>query len=201
MYDISETIQADVLHASNRWWLLPVAGVLWLVYAFIVLSFDASTVRAVALLFGFGFMFGGVAQLFIAFNLERYKWLHAILGVVSIVAAVTAVAWPDQTFILMAALVGWYTLFGGVFDIVLSLFTRRENDLWWLQLIVGVTQVLVGFWAVGDASHSMTLLIVWVGAAAMARGISNIVLGFSLRDAGDALRMEAARRPSPSVVA
>ena len=88
-----------------------------------------------------------------------------------------------------------------MFDIVLSLFTRRENDLWWLQLIVGVAQLLVGFWAVGDAGHSMTLLVVWVGAAAMARGISNIVLGFSLHDAGEALREATAPRPSTSAVA
>ena len=107
MYTISETVRADVLHASKRWWLLPVAGVLWLIYAFIVLSFDARTVWAVAVLFGFGFMCGGVVQLFLAFNVERYKWLHAILGVVSIIAAATALAWPDRTFVIMAALIGW----------------------------------------------------------------------------------------------
>jgi hypothetical protein len=48
--------------------------------------------------------------------------------------------------------------------------------------------VLIGFWAVGYAGRSIALLVIWVGASALARGISDIFIGFGLHSAGKEVR-------------
>jgi uncharacterized membrane protein HdeD (DUF308 family) len=112
-----------------------------------------------------------------------------------------ALMWPGQTFLVLAAIIGWYILFAGIMDIVTSLATRDINDLWWLQLLLGVAEVFIGFWAVGYAGRSITLLVVWVGASALARGISSIFLGFGLHSAGKEVRKRMGRGSPGAAVA
>ena len=47
-----------------------------------------------------------------------------------------------------------------------------------MQLIVGIVEVLLGFWAAGYYGRSAVLLVAWVAAIAIMRGITDIVLAF-----------------------
>jgi uncharacterized membrane protein HdeD (DUF308 family) len=170
---------------------------LWIIFGFVVLSFNFDTVWAIAVFFGFGFMIGGAMELYVAFQTPGWRWLHILFGVIAIVAGLLALIWPGQTFLVLAAIVAWYILFAGIMDIVIAFSTREENDLWWLQLILGIAEVLIGFWAVGYAGRSVALLVVWVGASALARGISSIFLGFGLHRAGKEVRKRLSATPPP----
>jgi uncharacterized membrane protein HdeD (DUF308 family) len=44
-----------------------------------------------------------------------------------------------------------------------------------------IHQLLIGFWAAGSPRQSVALLIIWVGAAALAPGIMEIILAFRVR--------------------
>jgi uncharacterized membrane protein HdeD (DUF308 family) len=192
----------EVLEESKGWWMYLLTGVLWIIFAFVVLSFDDfTTVWAVAAFFGIGFIVGGVVELFLAARAPGWRWLHVLFGLIAIVAGVMALMWPGQTFLVLAAIIGWYILFAGIMDIVTSLATRDINDLWWLQLLLGVAEVFIGFWAVGYAGRSITLLVVWVGASALARGISSIFLGFGLHSAGKEVRKRMGRGSPGAAVA
>ena len=173
---------------TKRWWLYIVTGLLWFIYAFIVLSASVSTVWAVTLLFSIGFITGGVVELVLAGLAESWKWLHVVFGIISIVAGIVALVWPDRTFIVLAAIAGWFLLFDGIVNVVVAVSTRTINDLWWLGLVLGIAEILIGFWAVGYIGRSIALLVVWVAAAALARGISSLVTGFTLHGADKKLR-------------
>jgi uncharacterized membrane protein HdeD (DUF308 family) len=173
------------------WWLYLVTGALWVVIAWVVLRFDLRSVAAVSVLAGTVILLAGIAELFNAATAPGWKWLHAILGVVFIITGIIAFFRPGGTFAMLAAFVGWYLLFKGMLDIVLAFATKEVNDAWWLGLIVGIVEVFLGFWAAGSYGRSVTLLIVFVGAIALTRGISDIVLAFRLRKiahAADELR-------------
>ena len=170
------------------WWLYILTGVLWLIYAFVVLSASVSTVWAVAVLFGIGFIAGGVIELSLAALAESWKWLHVLFGVIAIVAGVVALVWPGQTFLVLAAITGWYLLFDGMVNVVVSIVSRSINELWWLGLILGIAEILIGFWAVGYIGRSIALLVVFVAAGALARGISSLITGFTLHGADKELR-------------
>ena len=187
----------ELLEVSKGWWLYLVAGVLWILFGWVVLSFNFDTVWAVAVFFGFGFIIGGTMELFVAFQATGWRWLHIAFGVIAIIAGIVALVWPGQTFLVLAAIIGWYILFAGIMDIVISIAVKEDNEMWWLQLILGIVEVLIGFWAVGYTGRSVALLVIWVGASALARGISSIVLGFGLHSTGKELRKRMSPTPPP----
>jgi uncharacterized membrane protein HdeD (DUF308 family) len=192
----------DVLDASKGWWLYLLTGILWIIFGFIVLSFDDfTTVWAVAVFFGIGFIVGGIAELFVASRTRSWRWAHILFGIIAIIAGILALIWPGQTFLVLAAIIGWYVLFSGIMDIVMSIATKDDNDLWWLQLVLGIAQVLIGFWAVGYTGRSIALLVIWVGASALARGISSIFIGFGLHSAGKEVRKRMGNVPPGAAVA
>ena len=181
--------------ATRLWWLFLVAGVLWIIFAFLVLSFTVETVWAVAVLFGIGFIMGGLVEFMLAAAAESWRWLHIVFGIVAIAAGIIALVWPGQTFLVLAAITGWYLMIDGIMAIIVAVSTRTINDLWWLGLILGIAEVLIGFWAVGYIGRSIALLVVWVAAAALARGISDLMAGFTLHGADRKLR-QAMQRPT-----
>ena len=187
---IEETELAE--SASRFWWLYLVTGVLWLWVTLIILSLDIDTVYAVAILFGFVAIGAGINEFFaIGVSTRGWKTVHGVLGVVFIAAGIVAFFRPQGTFVALAAIVAWVLLFKGIFDIVLALISHPAH-LWWVGLIVGVVEILLAFWAAGYFRGSAILLVAWVAALTLLRGITEIVLAFRLRQLKKELRPAAA---------
>jgi uncharacterized membrane protein HdeD (DUF308 family) len=176
---------------TRHWWLFLLTGALWIIFGFVVLSFDITTVYAIAIFLGVGFIVGGVVELMLAAVAEDGRWLYITFGIIAIIAGIVALVWPEQTFVVVAAITAWLLLFMGILDVVTSLASRHDSELWWLQLILGVLEIAVGVWAIGYTGRSIALLVIWVGVAALFRGISHIVLAFGLRGADKQLRQLA----------
>jgi uncharacterized membrane protein HdeD (DUF308 family) len=170
-----------VERGTSRWWVPLLLGILWLIYAFIVLSFTYKTVWAVVVFAAVAFIFTGIGEFVLATIVESWQWLHALAGVLCIAAGILALVWPGQTFLVMAAIIGWFLLFRGTFNIVESLFIKDYVEQWWLILITGILQVGIALWAVGYAGRSIAVLVVWVGAWALTEGIMNIWAAFRIR--------------------
>ncbi len=189
------------LGTSMPWWLFLVTGAAWFVIAWVVLRFDLTSVAAVSVLAGIVIVVAGVAEIFTALTAPGWNWLHAILGAVFIITGGIAFFRPGGTFAMLAAFVGWYFLFKGMLDIILAFATKDANDAWWLGLIVGIIEVGLGFWAAGSYGRSVTLLIVFVGAIALTRGVTDIVHAFRLRRLGREFeqRREAGMMPPGGV--
>ncbi|MCU1455870.1 MAG: hypothetical protein JWN46_4016 [Acidimicrobiales bacterium] len=185
-FDASTSDRADedvIVEQLARlpWWLFLVTGAAWVVFAFLVLSFDFRTVLGVAIFAGISFIVAGITELTAAAYVPSWKWARIALGVLCIAAGLVALLWPGITFVVLAALIGWFLMFQGAFNVVGALMDRR--DLWWLRLIVGVLEVAIGFWAVGYPGRSFVLLAAWVAAAALLRGVGQMVTAFVLREA------------------
>jgi uncharacterized membrane protein HdeD (DUF308 family) len=184
---LAQSLREDMQAVTRGWGWFLAAGIAWIVFAFFVLSFNYRTVWAIAVFFGIGFIIGGIVELGIAAVAPGWKWLYILIGIVSIIAGVIALMWPGETFLVLSAIVGWLLLFYGIIDIVFAFSTRHLEGLWWMQLISGTIMVLLGFWAIApdDATVSTyrgaVLLAVWIGVAALFRGISDIIVGFRLR--------------------
>jgi uncharacterized membrane protein HdeD (DUF308 family) len=112
---------------------------------------------------------------------EGWRWLHAVLGVLFVIGGVVAFLEPFQTFSVLASLVGFFLVIKGTFDFVIALAARHDSDLWWLLLIGGILEVLLGIWASAYPGRSAPLLILWVGIGAVIRGITQLVLSFQIR--------------------
>jgi len=177
---------AGVEQAAGVWWLFVVLGFLWLVFALLVFRVNANTVHGIAILTGIVCIAGAGLQ-FVNAAAEAGWWraLRILLGIAFLVIAGLAFAHPGNTFSALATIFAFYLLFAGVFNIVFAIYDRRR-ELWWAQLIVGAVEVLLAFWAAGNFGHKAFLLIVWIGASALAAGITQILFGFRLRAEGKA---------------
>jgi uncharacterized membrane protein HdeD (DUF308 family) len=70
----------------------------------------------------------------------------------------------------------------GSLDLVSSISTRAINGTWWLGMVTGILEILLGFWVSQQRfPATAVLLLIWVGFFALFRGISEIVLAFELR--------------------
>ena len=167
--------------ASRLWWLYLITGILWLWVTLIILNLNTESVTAIAILFGFVAIGAGISEFFaMGASTTGWKIAHGFLGVIFIVAGVVAFFRPAGTFAALAAIVAWVLLFKGTFDIVLALVSHPAH-LWWVGLIVGVIEILLAFWAAGYFRGSAILLVAWVAALTLTRGITEIVMAFRLR--------------------
>jgi uncharacterized membrane protein HdeD (DUF308 family) len=172
---------------TGLWWLFLVTGILWVLIAFMVLAMDPTTPATIGYLAGFVLIAAGVNEFIQIGIADSWKWLHAVLGVLFVVAGVMALMSPFQTFGILALLIGWYLLFKGITDIVISIAERDTLHLWGLLLASGIIELAIGVWAIGYPGRSAWLLILWIGIGALMRGITEIVLAFKLRHVRHAL--------------
>jgi uncharacterized membrane protein HdeD (DUF308 family) len=166
------------------WWVLLITGLAWMLLAVIVLRFDYTTVSAISILFGIVAIVAGVLEIGVLMLAEGWwKLLHGLLAVVFTVAGIVAFIHPGDTFAALAAVFSFFLIVAGTFDIIVAISVRKEIDVWWLQLITGIVELVLGFWAAGYYGRSTVLLVAWVAAIAITRGIRDIVLAFRVREA------------------
>jgi uncharacterized membrane protein HdeD (DUF308 family) len=182
MFSIA-TAQRSLARALPPWWLFLITGIAWMLLALIVLRFDYTTVSAISILFGIVALAAGVLEIGVTLIADGWwKLLHGVLALVFIVAGIVAFVHPGDTFAALAAVFSFFLIFAGTFDIIESISVRHEIEVWWLQLIGGIIELGLGFWAAGYYGRSAVLLVAWVAAIAIIRGFMNIVLAFRVRE-------------------
>ena len=165
------------------WWLLLITGIGWILVGLIVLRFDYTSVSAISILFGCVAIAAGVLEIGMVFiSAGWWKLFYAVLAVIFIVAGIVAFIHPGNTFQALAAVFSFFLIFAGTWDIIVSISTRHEIEVWWLQLIGGIIELVLGFWAAGYYGRSAVLLIAWVAAFTLIRGVRDIVLAFRVRE-------------------
>ena len=181
--------------AADRWWLFLLSGIAWLVFALLVFQWDYTSVYAISILFGVVAVIAGVNEFFaIPVSTSGWRWVHFVLGLVFVLVGIYALWNPYDTFSTLAALVGFFLLAKGVFDITVAFITKEEFELWWLQLVIGLIEIMLAFWVAGNFRKEALLLVVYVGIIALARGISEIFSRSSSKGSG-----AGSRRPDGSM--
>ena len=180
---LESSVERQLGNTLPPWWLLLVTGIGWTLVGLILLRFNYTSVHAISLLFGFVAIAAGIMEIAMIFIASGWwKLLNAILALVFLAAGVVAFIHPGNTFTALAAIFSFFLVFAGTFDIITSIASRRDVDIWWLQLIGGIIEVFLGFWAAGYYGRSAVLLIAWVAAFAIIRGVRDFVLAFRVRE-------------------
>jgi uncharacterized membrane protein HdeD (DUF308 family) len=171
----------DVEHASRKWWVLLLTGIAWILISLVVLDADLDSAVTIAYVLG-GFLLAvGVLEFVMVAIVDGWKWLHVLMGVLFVLGGFAAFMEPFQTFGMLSALIGFFLVVKGTVDFTVALVTRHEVDLWWLLLISGIIEILLGFWASGYPGRSAALLVVWIGFGALMRGITQLITAFQVR--------------------
>ena len=163
------------------WWIPLISGSLWVIFALIVFRFDYTTVSALSILLGCVCLAGALFEAVAAFATHGWwRLVNIALAIVFAIIGVVAFVHPQNTFEALATIFAFFLLLRGTFEVVVAILLRGV-ELWWVGLISGTIQILLAFWAAGDFGHKAFLLVVWVGASALAHGIVQIVTAFRLR--------------------
>jgi uncharacterized membrane protein HdeD (DUF308 family) len=171
--------------ARRFWWVFLLTGIAWVIFSIIVFRFDTASVKGIGYLAGAIFLVAGVSEL-MALPLFTTGWkiFHGLLGVAFIVVGILSLIRPVDTFVGLSALVAFFLVFAGIFNVLVSL-TNRNVDLWWMRLIVGIFEIGFGFWCAGSFNRSAVFLVAFVAVAALFHGVSQIVMAFQIRQVGE----------------
>jgi uncharacterized membrane protein HdeD (DUF308 family) len=174
---------------TDNWWVLLVTGIAWTIISIVIFRFDYSTVAAVGVLFGIIALASAANEVLVAMvTTGGWRLVHYSLAVLFFVTGIVSFAHPGDTFVALAALVSFFLVFRGSFDLIAAFSMSRDLPGWWLLVITGIAELLIGFWAAGSWNLSVVVLVAWVGAAALMRGITEIIGAFQLRDVNQAAR-------------
>jgi uncharacterized membrane protein HdeD (DUF308 family) len=163
------------------WWLLLITGILWILIGLFVLEADFDSAVLIGYLVAWWLLFAAVEEFVLAGVVEGFKWLRIVFGVLLAIGGIFALTEPFQTFTVLAGLIGFFLVLKGTLDFVLGLVARHAVDLWWLTMIGGIAEILIGIWATGYPGRSAALLILWIGVGAIIRGVVEIVAAFQVR--------------------
>ncbi len=189
----------ELVSTTKYWWLLLITGVAWVVIAILILRFDYTTVAAIAMLFGV-FCFAAAAnEVMVSAVTPSRGWriLHWLLAVLLAVVGVVAFFRPEDTFVGLAAVMSFFFVFRGAFDIATSLAGSRIPG-WWLLLLVGIAEIAIGFWAAGSWNVSVVVLVAWVSAGALILGIGQIASAFMVRRAAHGASALSGQHAAPA---
>jgi uncharacterized membrane protein HdeD (DUF308 family) len=183
MSTIVAAAERSLGRALPPWWLFLISGGGWMLVSLIVLRFDYASVSAISILFGFVAIGAGLLEIGVTMLATGWwRLLSGALAAIFIASGIVSFVHPGDTFVALAAVISFFLVFAGTFDIITAISVRREIEVWWLQLVGGIIELVLGFWAAGYYGRSAVLLVAWVAAFALIRGVREIVLAFRVRD-------------------
>jgi uncharacterized membrane protein HdeD (DUF308 family) len=104
-------------------------------------------------------------------------WLFLILGLVSVIAGILAIVYPDITLLALGLFIGISLLFIGAMDVVDAIAGSPESRA--LSAIVGVLSLLAGIICLRRPGESLLALVVVLGAYLVVTGLVRFVRAFS----------------------
>jgi uncharacterized membrane protein HdeD (DUF308 family) len=174
--------RAGLWRLAGPWWVFLVTGIAWLIISVMVLRFTPASITTVGVLLGVLFLLATANEFLLASVGHSWQWAHILLGIFFAVGAIWAFARPIDAFWSLASVLGLLLIFKGTLDIISAVMTKEVNPSWWLGLVAGILELVLGFWASQQRFPARgALLLLWVGFFALFRGISEIVVAFELR--------------------
>jgi uncharacterized membrane protein HdeD (DUF308 family) len=110
-------------------------------------------------------------------QLGRNWWLFLIVGLVSIVAGILAIVYPDITLLALGIFVGVGLLFSGALDIAEAIGGSPDSKA--LTSIVGILSIIAGLVCLRRPGESLLAIVIVLGIYLIVAGIVRFIRSFS----------------------
>jgi len=171
-----EGLVKSALHRS--WWLLLLRGIAAVAFGVLTFIWPQISLVSLILVYGIYALVDGVLALIAAIRGGGFvpRWWLALGGVVSILAAVVAFAWPGLTALVLVYLIGFWSILRGVLEIIGAIRLRNEIANEWTLGVAGALSVIFGLilvfmpgagalgllWLIATWAVLFGLLLIWV---------------------------------------
>lgn len=169
-----------VHHEKPTGWSLILRGALAIVFAIVIVAWSNITVATVVFLFGLFTLIDGALSLglwFTSSKTTKKPWFLA-LGIVSVLAGLFAMIWPNKTAIIVVLMIGWWALTLGIVQLAAAFAARKGFEFWWLGLISGGITVVLGLWLVLTPSSGILTMLIVISACLILLGATMVYEGF-----------------------
>ena len=165
----------------SGWWLLLGAGIVSVVAGGIILSLDWS-VGDLAVFVGAFLIVRGLLTAFSPSLDGTMRGWSIALGVLEFAIGIAVWVWPSPTLYVVAAWIGWYVLFSGVMTIAGSISTRDVLPYWGLALALGIVEVVLAFYLLGQPGITLVATVFAIGLWSILYGVVQILLSFEVKN-------------------
>ena len=181
VFDGTSTTASDAL--ARNWWLFTLRGIFGVLFGLIALLFPGPTMLSLVILFSAYMLVDGVAGIISAVRAMRRRDQWGLLifeGFLSIAVGIAAFLWPGLTVLTFVFLVAAWAIISGGLMMAAGFRLNIDHGRWWLVL-GGLCSLMYGGLLVAMPLIGAVVLTWWIGAYALAFGISLIILSFRLR--------------------
>jgi len=177
---LTTAVAAEELH--RRWGWIFGAGVVLAILGVLALMNAVSATVITTVIVGFLLIVAGVVDIFAALTggVESGGWrvLRFVLGILYIVVGLDLIAQPALGSITLIIVVGLLLVFDGIMKLIAA-FTAPGNRL--LVVVIGVIDILLGFWAITNIPYSGVAMGFFVGFMLIFARINWMVIGWSAK--------------------
>jgi uncharacterized membrane protein HdeD (DUF308 family) len=115
-----------------------------------------------------------------------------VRGVAGVAVAIAAIIWPGQTAYISVELIGLWAILVGVLELYVARYSRENGKDRAFLVLAAIASILVGVGVMIWAFVGAVVISATVGVAAVARGVSLMMSGFSKRNQLDKEQAAAA---------
>jgi uncharacterized membrane protein HdeD (DUF308 family) len=113
-------------------------------------------------------------------TLLRSWWMPALRGLVAVAFGLLLLC-PDLTLFWLVALFAFYALLGGAVWAAGALHNRRADARWRMPFMLGLLGIGAGLLALAHPAPTALVLVLLIGAHALATGLLDMVAALRLR--------------------
>ena len=177
-------------YVKRVWWVPVLRGVFLLVLGGIMLANPLWSVTALVWIFGIFAIIDGVIAIAEWFSQRKEAgagwWL--LTGIISLVAGLLAVFFPDSVAKFIIWLIAIWVLLVGILQIIAAAIRYRARDAAWMWLLAsGLVSFLIGLLLITHPQTSVKVVVVILGLFAFVAGVLLVVGGFAAKNAANEL--------------
>ena len=170
---------ASTLYERN--WQLIVAGILLVIFGLACLVFPGLTLASMAFMVGAAFMLSGIVNV-VTFLRDRdaLQLSGCVLayGIIDILLGLMFLIHPAIFAVVLPWVAGLFVIVFSIYEIAGSFITRKGGfPLWGWLLFSGIVSLIIG----ASFFFAPEMFAICIGAFALMRGVSLIVLGANSR--------------------